>query len=132
MIIVSTLDIYMSFYYIYIYIHYIIYEYNKYINAHLYILLSFYKHVFWKMWHHIRIQSSQRQDYVSSEQMMKALEAVGHPFRLEDAPWSFFFGIARLMPCWLIVLFSLVYTFNAAYTYTYTYMITHIYIYIYT
>ena len=47
MIIVSTLDIYMSFYYIYI--HYIIYEYNKYINAHLYILLSFYKHVFWKM-----------------------------------------------------------------------------------
>lgn len=24
------------------------------------------------------------QDYVTSEQMMKALEAVGHPFRLED------------------------------------------------
>ena len=107
-------------------------RYNKYINAHLYILLSFYKHVFWKMWHHIRIQSSQRQDYVSSEQMMKALEAVGHPFRLEDAPWPFFSEVPGWCLVGCIVLFSLVYAFNAAYTYTYTYMITYIYIYTHT
>lgn len=30
------------------------------------------------------MQHITHEDYVSSEQMMKALEAVGHPFRLED------------------------------------------------
>ena len=40
----------------------------------------------------LKDSTTRLQDYVSSEQMMKALEAVGHPFRLDDASWIFWIG----------------------------------------